>query len=89
MVRPTGIEPATLSLGVRSGKTPRQKFNSFGLQDAANSTLSTPLHALPTHYLFTLPDPSAHLTGGHPEFRTFMASLLNASLPAPPIASGK
>ena len=56
MVRPAGIEPATLSLGVRSSHTRHHNFTTLSVQDTA-----------PARYLFTLADSNASLTGGHRE----------------------
>jgi len=50
LVRPAGIEPATLSLEVRSGFSTTKDFNDLGVQDAAKSILSPPLHAPPAHH---------------------------------------
>jgi hypothetical protein len=55
------------SVEVRSGRTTDRKFKTFGVPDAAKWILSTPLHAPPAHYSFTLADPYASLTGGQRE----------------------
>ena len=67
MVHPAGIEPATLSLEVRSSFLTPKKFNAFGVQNEADGDQPTALHAPPAHYRFTLTDPKASLTGGHRE----------------------
>jgi len=56
---PAGIEPAALSLDVRSGHATHKKFKTLGVQDTANWILPSPLHAPPVHYSFTLADPYA------------------------------
>ena len=50
MVRPAGIEPATLSLEDRSGHAAHNKFNAFGLQDEAECDRSPS----PTHHPRTI-----------------------------------
>lgn len=67
LVRPAGIEPATLSLEDRFGRAVHNKFKAFGVQDAAESDRSPLSHAPPAHHLFTLRDPYANLTVGHRE----------------------
>ena len=60
VVRPAGIEPATLSLEVRFRRAVHNKFNAFGLQDEAECDRFIPSHAPPAHYSVTLRDPYAN-----------------------------
>jgi hypothetical protein len=63
VVRPAGIEPAILSLEVRSSRTTDRTFKTFGVLSAKKWLLSTP----PAHYSFTLADLYASLAGGQRE----------------------
>ena len=47
MVRPAEIEPATYSLEDRSSYSTGKKFNTFGVQNAADDDQSPTLHAPP------------------------------------------
>jgi len=67
LVRPAGIEPATLSLEVRSSQTLYRKFKPLRVQDEAECDRFIPSHAPPAHYSFTLRDPYASLTRGQRE----------------------
>ena len=57
VVRPAGIEPATLSLEVGSEISLGHEFKEMAVQDAAKSVRSIPFHAPPAHHGFALPTP--------------------------------
>jgi hypothetical protein len=71
VVRPAGIEPATLSLEDRSGHAAHKKFNVFGLQDTAECILLNRLYALPAHYAFDhgYPKPAQLVVSGSAGFK--------------------
>src|SRR5262249_9229860 len=64
LVRSAGIEPATLSLEIRSGHMCHNAFKILSVQHTADRILLPPMNAPPAHHLFTLVDPKASLAGG-------------------------